>query len=106
MFFGTTTINDINIYYSKFKMLLNIYQVLEEDICQTSPSYNKLRKQHIEIVDMLEQSFTKGQQTLFEKQFDIGSDMIAVENEQMFIFGYIMAKTLDTDIKIDKLENK
>jgi hypothetical protein len=98
--FGTNTIKNFDYYFSKIKMLENVYEVLEEDLCRTSPTYKQLRKQHIEISDMLENSFTKAQQTLFEKHLDIGSEMVAVENEQMFYFGYIMAKTLEQDIEI------
>lgn len=104
--FGTNTMQHFDYYFNKIKMLANIYEVLEEDLCRTNPKYKELRMQHIEVVDMLDKSFSKAQQTLFEKHFDLGSEMASVENEQMFYFGYIMAKTLEQDIKIDKVENK
>ena len=34
---------------------------------------------------------------LFEKYWEIGSDMTAEENEQLFLFGYIIAKELDRE---------
>lgn len=104
--FGTQTIKNFDYYFSKIKMLRNIYEVLEEDFCRSNPAYKDLRTQHIEITDMLDQSLSKAQQTLFEKHLDMGCEMVAVENEQMFYFGYIMAKTLEQDIKIEKVENK
>lgn len=104
--FGTTTSKDLFSYYSKFKILLSIYQSLEEDICKTSPTYNKLRTEHNEVTDLLDQSLSKAQETLFEKHLDIGCEMVSVENEQFFMFGYILGKLLDQDIEIEKIENK
>lgn len=103
--FGTNTIQNFDYYFSKIKILENVYDVLEEDLCTTNPAYKDLRNQHIEITDMLDNSFTKAQQTLFEKHLDVGSEMVSVESEQMFYFGYIMAKTLDQNIPTIK-ENK
>lgn len=104
--FGTQTIQNFDYYFSKIKMLRNIYEVLEEDLCRSNPAYKDLRTQHIEITDMLDKSLTKGQQTLFEKHLDVGSEMVSVETEQMFYFGYIMAKVLEQDIKLEKVESK
>lgn len=104
--FGTKTMQNFDYYFSKIKMLRNIYEILEEDLCRSNPAYKDLRTQHIEITDMLDQSLSKAQQTLFEKHLDIDCEMVAVENEQMFYFGYIIAKTLEQDIKIEKVESK
>lgn len=104
--FGTTTSKDLFTYYSKLKILLSIYQSLEEDICKTSPTYNKLRKEHNEVTDLLDQSLSKAQETLFEKHLDIGCEMVSVENEQFFIFGFILGKLLDQNIIIENKEEK
>ncbi len=104
--FGTNTIENVDYYFSKIKMLKNIYEILEEDLCSSNPEYKGLRNQHIEVTDMLDNSFSKAQQTLFEKHLDIGCEMVSVECEQMFYFGYILAKILDQDFPIKKIENK
>lgn len=101
--FHTNTSYNIDYYFNKLKMLQNIYNVLEEDLCTSNPQYKELRKQHIDITDMLENSLTKGQQALFEKHLDTGSEMVSVECEQMFYFGYIIAKILEQDIRIEKV---
>ncbi len=44
--FGTKTMQNFDYYFSKIKMLANIYEVLEEDLCRTNPKYKDLRTQH------------------------------------------------------------
>ena len=97
--FDTATIRSLD--FEKMKILHKVYEYFEEELVKTNPKYKELRKQHIEIVDMLEQSHSKAQKTLFEKHLDIGCDMVSLENEQLFYFGFILAKALDTETKID-----
>lgn len=104
--FHTNTTKDLDYYFSKLVLLQKVYEYFEEDLCRSNPEYKDLRKQHIEITDMLIQNLSKGQQTLFDKHLDIGSQMVAVECEQAFYFGYIMSKTLEQGIRIEKVENK
>ena len=104
--FQTNTTKDFDYYFSKLVLLQKVYEYFEEDLCRSNPAYKDLRKQHIEITDMLDQSLSKAQQTLFEKHLDIGSEMVSVESEQMYYFGYLMAKLVDQDIRIEKAENK
>lgn len=104
--FHTNTTKDLDYYFSKLVLLQKVYEYFEEDLCRSNPEYKDLRKQHIEITDMLDQSLSKAQQTLFEKHLDIGSEMVSVESEQMYYFGYLMAKLVDQDIRIEKAENK
>lgn len=104
--FHTNTTKDFDYYFSKLVLLQKVYEYFEEDLCRSNPKYKDLRKQHIEITDMLDQSLSKAQQTLFEKHLDIGSEMVSVENEQMYYFGFLMAKTLDEDIKVKDKEEK
>lgn len=96
--FDTDTIHKLD--FDKMKILHKIYEYCEEDIGETCPTYNDLRPQHIEVVEMLEKSLSQAQKTLFEKHLDIGSQLASIESEQMFYFGFIMAKTLDTETKI------
>ncbi|MBQ3413953.1 MAG: hypothetical protein IJH39_01095 [Clostridia bacterium] len=55
---------------------------------------------HIEISDELEKTFTPEQKQLFERYWKIGSEITAEENEQLFIFGYIIATQLNIEVKI------
>lgn len=103
--FHTNTTKDFDYYFSKLVLLQKVYEYFEEDLCRSNPAYKDLRKQHIEITNMLIQNLSNAQQTLFNKHLEIGSDMVSVENEQAFYFGYIMAKTLEQDIRIENKEN-
>ena len=55
---------------------------------------------------ILEKSFTKGQQTLFEKYWELGNEMDLEEHEHLFYFGFIIAKALDNEAKLLKETNK
>ena len=86
-------------------MIQNVYEMFEEDFVRTDQEYDKLRRNSIQVSDILEKTFTEAQQTLFEKYWELEMQMGALENEKMFYFGYIMAKTLDQGIKVKNKEN-
>lgn len=102
--FNTDTIHKLD--FEKMKLLHKVYEYFEEDMCKNCPSYRELSEQHIDIVDMLEKTHSKAQTTLFNEHLEIGSQMVSIECEQMFYFGFILAKTLDTETKIDISVNK
>ena len=95
--FNTETIK--NIKFDDMKLLNALYEYFEESIYTPSSKYSELRHKHIEVSDELEKTFTPDQQKLFEKYWEIGSYMCAEENRQFFLFGYIMAKELDDEVK-------
>lgn len=92
--FKTNTIKHIQLNMPLLKIF---YEYFSDELHKSSPSYNELRKKYSEVSDLLEKSFTEGQQTLFEKFFEIGSDMSVERSEQLFYFGYIMAKELERE---------
>ncbi len=102
--FGTDTLNNIN--FKDLPLLQQLFDYFEEDIYKPSQKYDELRRKHIEIADLLEQSFTEAQQTLFEKYWEIGNEMSVEEDQQLFFFGCIMAKTLEKETNILKNNNK
>ena len=99
--FNTETIR--NIKFDNMKLLKALFNYFDEDIYTPSSKYSTLRHKHIEISDELEKTFTPEQKELFEKYWEIGSEMCAEENEQLFLFGYIIAKELDIEIKLRKI---
>lgn len=103
--FETDTTKDINLYFNNITMIQNVYEMFEEDFVRTDQEYDKLRTKSIQVSDILDKTFTEAEQTLFEKYWEIEMQMGALENEKMFYFGYIMAKTLDQGIKIKDKEN-
>ena len=96
--FNTETIK--NIKFVDMKLLKVLYEYFEENLYTPSERYSALRKEHIAISDELEKTFTPAQQQLFEKQWEIGSELCAEENEQLFLFGYIMGKELNVETSL------
>lgn len=89
-----------NIDFSNMKLLKVLFNYFEEDLYTPSDKYNELRAKAIKISDKLESTFTKEQQELFEDYWEAESLMHCEENEQMFLFGYIIAKQLDIESEI------
>lgn len=95
--FDTETFKNIN--FSNMKLLKVLFNYFEEDLYTPSDKYNELRAKAIKISDKLESTFTKEQQELFEDYWEAESLMHCEENEQMFLFGYIISKQLDIECK-------
>ena len=49
---------------------------------------------------LLAKTFKQDQQNLFEQYMEIGNEMNAEENRQLFIFGYIIARELERETKL------
>lgn len=96
--FNTETAKHIK--FQDMKFLKTLYEYFEEDIYKPSTKYLELMHKHIEISDELEKTFTPEQSELFEKYWEVGSEMTLEENEQVLIFGFIMARELDIETKI------
>ena len=95
--FNTNTIK-----YVKLNMPLvkNIVEKLEEDFRKPSPKYEQIRKKQVELADKLYPTFTDEQNKLFREYSQVTNQMAAVEDLQLFCFGYIMAKELDNESTI------
>lgn len=93
--FNTETAKHIK--FQDMKFLKALYEYFEEDAYTPSTRYSDLRHKHIEISDELEKTFTPEQKQLFERYWEIGSEMTAEENQQLFLFGFIMARELDIE---------
>lgn len=98
--FETETLKHIN--FSNMKLLKVLFNYFEEDLYTPSDTYNELRAKTIKISDKLESTFTQEQQKLFEDYWEAESLMHCEENEQMFLFGYIIAKELEAETKLAK----
>ena len=87
-----------HIKFDNMRLLKALYEYFEEDIYKPSTKYLELMHKHIEISDELEKTFTQEQKNLFERYWEIGSEMTAEENEQLFLFGYVIAREIDREI--------
>lgn len=96
--FNTETAKHIK--FNNMKLLKALYEYFEEDVYTPSTKYSELRHKHIEISDELEKTFTPEQKELFERYWEVGSEMTTEENEQLFLFGYVIAKELDRETNL------
>lgn len=93
--FNTETAKHIK--FQDMRLLKALYEYFEEDVYTPSTKYSELMHKHIEISDELEKTFTPEQKELFERYWEVGSEMTTEENEQLFLFGYVIAKELDRE---------
>jgi len=85
---------------NKINVLKLIYDRFEEVLTKPNKAYLKLSHKDIEIIDKLSSTFDKEQTQLFEKHIETINKMCALENKQVFYFGWIMAKTIEEETKI------
>lgn len=98
--FETDTLKHID--FGNMKLLKALFNNFEEDLYTPSIKYERLRTKQIRISDKLESTFTQEQQELFEKYWEVTSEMSLEEDEQLFLFGFIIAKKLDKEAEIKK----
>ncbi len=71
-----------------------LYNTFQDELLTTSERYKQLRTQIIELLEEFSATLTKEQRKIFDRYVDVIYQMCAVENEQLFYFGWIMARTL------------
>lgn len=101
--FKTDTLNHINL--DNMVLLKGLYKLLEEYLCKTNKEYNAIRISSSKLYDELQAILTKEQKQLFNEFLDLNNEEMSSIQEQLFIFGYIMAKELDNESNI-KLINE
>ena len=105
--FGTDTLKNLkNINFNEMKFLIRFFEYFEEELYRPSEESNKLRKEQVEIVDKLDETFTKEQQILFDKYWEVSNQIIFEEQQQLFLFGYIVAKEMEKEAQLHKEKNK
>ena len=85
---------------NKINILKMIYNRFEEVLTKPNETYLKLLHKDVEISDKLLSTFDKEQTQLFEKHIETINKMCALENEQLFYFGYLLTKILDDESKM------
>ena len=85
---------------NKIQFLKLIYDRFEEVLTKPNKSYLNLAHKDIELTDELSATLNKEQSKIFEKHLDTINRMCALENKQLFYFGYILAKTLEQEGKM------
>lgn len=96
--FKTQTIKNIN--FDNMRFLSYLFKSFQDELYTPSKKYTELLRKHINIADELEKTFSKKQMQLFEQFCETKNEMYEEENEQLFLFGYIISKELDSECKM------
>lgn len=89
-----------NIDFNNMKLLKVLFNYFEEDLYTPSLEYEKLRTKQLRVSDKMESTFTEEQQKLFEQYWEITSQMSCEEEQQLFLFGYIIATKLNIESNV------
>ena len=95
--FRTETEKHIN--FNDMKLLKVLYDYFEEDIFTPNDEYKNVRHKKVELSNELRGTLTKEQQDIYDRQNELGNELHGIEIEQIFMFGYIIAKELDIECK-------
>lgn len=101
--FNTNTLKNINL--DNMVLLKELYVLLEEYLSRSNNESSDIRRKSIKLYDELKSTLKDEQIELLDKIFDLNNEEMSNEQEQIFIFGYIIAKELDNESNI-KLINE
>lgn len=96
--FNTETIKRVNLQDKK--LLIELYRRFEEDLLTTNQEYKNVRKKWKKIDETFNKSLTEEQLNLYNEVDELRNEMHSIEFEQVFVFGYIIAKELDNESKV------
>ena len=95
--FGTKTVRKFKL--NNLPLLKVLFEYFQADLYTPSSKYKELRKKRIELSNKLGLTFTPEQQELFEKHLEIDNQISLEEEQQLFLFGYLIANELRYEIK-------
>lgn len=95
--FNTKVANHIDL---NIPFLKTIFNAFEEEIFKPNEKYEKLRRKQIEKLDKLHSTLTTEQKYLYRESQHIENLLSSIEDEQLFYFGFIMAKELEKEGKV------
>lgn len=95
--FSTKTEKHIKLNMPILKFLLRHYV---EEIYAPSPKYKNLLVKSNEQIGILLDTLDNEQKKLFENCFDTVYAMLEEQEEQVFLFGYILAKELEREANV------
>ena len=77
-----------------------LYERFEEDLTKPNKIYLDLLHKDIELTAELSSTLNKEQSKRFEEHIDTINRMCAIENKQVYYFGWIMANIIEDETKI------
>ena len=95
--FGTDTLKNIDI--NNMPILSTIFKEFGENLYIFDEAYEKLRKQKIDVENKLVQTFSREEDKLYNELWDIDNRMVAQREQQMFMYGYLIATHLNKETK-------
>lgn len=99
--FETETIQNLKYFdFKQMKLLAKFYEYFEDEIYRPSPRYKHLQREQNKIYEELEKQLTNEQMILLERYWEMTNDMASEEQQQAFMFGFIVAKEFDIECKI------
>ena len=101
--FNTQTLKNIKL--DNMVLLKELYVLLEEYLSRSNNESTNIRRKSIKLYDELKSTLTDEQIELLDNIFDLNNEEMSKDLEQIFIFGYIIAKELDNESNI-KLINE
>ena len=78
-------------------LLTALYRRFKEDLYIDTPKYNEVKTQKNKQGKLLEKMFNYEQQKAFEKYWELQNEMQGYEEEQQFLYGYLVAKELEKE---------
>ena len=84
--------------FKKMKLLKSLHNYFIEELYEPSTEYNRIRKKFIEYADNLREQLTEEQKDVFDKAIDLCNEMTEEQDEQVFIFGFIMGYKLKIEL--------
>lgn len=99
--FETETVKNLKYFdFKQMKLLAKFYEYFEDEIYRPSIRYKHLQREQNKIYDELEKQLTNEQMILLERYWEMTNDMASEEQQQAFMFGFIVAKEFDIECKI------
>lgn len=101
--FGTKTSKSIKL---NMPLLKNIFNNFREDIYFPSKKHDRLRNKEIELYEKLKESLSDEQIKEINKIMEIQNQMTEEVEEQLFLFGFVVATELSEEVKTNIKKNK
>lgn len=95
---GTNKYNRID--KTRFPLLLKIFEKFREDIDIQTKTIKNLKKEKLQVLEKIDNSFNEEQKRLFEKYWEIENEQKNAMEEKIFLFGYLIRNELDIENKI------
>lgn len=93
--FFTNTMKDIDL--KNMPILTAIFKGLGENLYIFDEPYEKLRKQKINVESKLIKSFSEEEDKLYNELWDLDNKLVSQREQQMFIYGYLIARHLEKE---------